>query len=71
MPAVDVVVEFVVENACAALEETVRSGGSPAHLLLLAHPSRDDLIDRALGRVSGADVRYHPTIVPPMRGLTS
>ena len=49
VPAVDVVVELVVEDSGSDLEHAVGAVWAPAHLLLFDHAFRDDLIHGPFG----------------------
>ncbi len=53
VPAAEVVGEFVVENPGADLDEQVRSGRCPSHLLPFHHAFADDLVHGRLDERGG------------------
>src|SRR6266851_1519315 len=52
MPAFEVISQLVIEHAGSHLEQPMRAGHRPSHLLLLHEPLADDLVDSRLDKAS-------------------
>ena len=53
MPAFEVISQLVIEHAGSHLEQPMRGGHCPSHLLPLDEPLADDLVDGRLDKTGG------------------